>query len=439
MKKSAFIMTIFVSTVIAPFQGSSTTLFPGDHESVSAQESTPADTLKPKAGDWISLNMTYAATVKGKDTILYDNKVILKGSPLIIQLPPPEFKGDIFEKIMTLSRGDSGIFQINADSLFLRTFRAPQRPSFIDSNGLVTFHITLLSIDSPEEMQKREEANLNKYLTEKKITIKPRESGIFYLEMEAGTGLKIDSGCMVKINLRVYLIDGKLLYNSTDRPEPIKFRYGKRFDTQGLDEAIGLMRGGGKATIIVPSKMAFGDQGKGSLVPPFTPLVYEVEILDVQSKADFEKEQAETKAKEKLQKETAKKEEAYKIAKYLKDNNVNVAPTSTGLFYIEKVKGTGRQPVPGDKVSVHYTGTFLDGKKFDSSFDRNAPFAFTLGKGQVIKGWDEGIALMHQGGKATLIIPSNIAYGDRTMGEITPYSTLVFEVELLEVTPGGTK
>ena len=87
----------------------------------------------------------------------------------------------------------------------------------------------------------------------------------------------------------------------------------------------------------------------------------------------------------------------------------------------------------GKKVKVHYTGTLLDGTKFDSSRDRNQPFEFTLGQSQVIKGWDEGIGMMNVGGKATLVIPSTIAYGDRDMGKIPPFSTLVFDVELLEV------
>jgi FKBP-type peptidyl-prolyl cis-trans isomerase len=84
-------------------------------------------------------------------------------------------------------------------------------------------------------------------------------------------------------------------------------------------------------------------------------------------------------------------------------------------------------------VKVHYTGTLLDGTKFDSSVDRGEPFSFTLGQGQVIKGWDEGIGLMNVGGKATLIIPSSIAYEDRDMGVIKPYSPLLFNVELIEV------
>ena len=117
----------------------------------------------------------------------------------------------------------------------------------------------------------------------------------------------------------------------------------------------------------------------------------------------------------------------------LKDKNITARPTASGLIYVEKVKGTGAKAVAGKKVKVHYTGTLLDGTKFDSSRDRNEPFEFTLGQGQVIKGWDEGIAMMNVGGKATLVIPSTIAYGERDNGKIPPFSTLVFDVELLDV------
>ncbi len=118
---------------------------------------------------------------------------------------------------------------------------------------------------------------------------------------------------------------------------------------------------------------------------------------------------------------------------YLQEHNITTAPTASGLYYIETKAGTGVQPKKGDKVTVNYTGYFLSGKKFDSSYDRNKPFEFTLGVGQVIKGWDEGIALMKEGGKATLIIPSNLAYGAQGYSSIPPYSTLVFDIELISV------
>jgi len=110
--------------------------------------------------------------------------------------------------------------------------------------------------------------------------------------------------------------------------------------------------------------------------------------------------------------------------------------TPSGLKYIDHVIGTGASPVPGAVVTVHYTGWLMDGKKFDSSVDRGQPFQFTIGVGQVIKGWDEGVMSMKVGGKRTLVIPPDLGYGAQNVGGlIPPHSTLKFEVELLSVKP----
>jgi peptidylprolyl isomerase len=110
--------------------------------------------------------------------------------------------------------------------------------------------------------------------------------------------------------------------------------------------------------------------------------------------------------------------------------------TPSGLKYQDEVVGTGPEPKAGQQVTVQYTG-WLDeggkkGKKFDSSRDRNQPFSFPLGAGQVIKGWDEGVATMKTGGKRTLIIPPQLGYGARGAGGvIPPNATLIFDVELI--------
>lgn len=106
--------------------------------------------------------------------------------------------------------------------------------------------------------------------------------------------------------------------------------------------------------------------------------------------------------------------------------------TDSGLKYEDLVEGTGDVATVGQKVTVHYTGWLTDGSKFDSSLDRNQPFDFALGRGMVIRGWDEGVAGMKIGGKRKLTIPPQLGYGAQGAGGvIPPNATLVFEVELL--------
>lgn len=109
-------------------------------------------------------------------------------------------------------------------------------------------------------------------------------------------------------------------------------------------------------------------------------------------------------------------------------------PTPSGLQYIDVVAGSGQEAQRGQRVTVHYTGWLTTGEKFDSSRDRNDPFQFGLGQGQVIQGWDQGVAGMRVGGQRRLIIPPELGYGARgAAGVIPPNATLIFDVELLRV------
>jgi len=142
-----------------------------------------------------------------------------------------------------------------------------------------------------------------------------------------------------------------------------------------------------------------------------------------EKKAAIEKEKVE---KEKSAKEAFKKEMLviYPGAK----------ETASGLMYVIQTEGTGATPAQGQTVSVHYTGTLVDGTKFDSSYDRQQPFEFSIGQGRVIKGWDEGIMLLKKGGKAKLIIPYQLAYGEQGHPPVIPAkATLIFDVELVDV------
>jgi peptidylprolyl isomerase len=109
-----------------------------------------------------------------------------------------------------------------------------------------------------------------------------------------------------------------------------------------------------------------------------------------------------------------------------------IESTSSGMRYIDEVVGDGPIPTNGQNVAVHYTGWLTNGKKFDSSRDRGEPFRFPLGAGRVIRGWDEGVASMHMGGKRRLILPPELGYGAQGVGPIPPNSTLIFDVEAIE-------
>lgn len=108
-------------------------------------------------------------------------------------------------------------------------------------------------------------------------------------------------------------------------------------------------------------------------------------------------------------------------------------PKATGLKIEDIQEGTGEAVKSGDTIVIHYKGTLTNGTTFDSSYDRGQPFETTIGVGQVIEGWDKGIIGLKVGGKRTLTIPPDMGYGERAAGDIPPNSTLIFEVELLEI------
>jgi peptidylprolyl isomerase len=118
-------------------------------------------------------------------------------------------------------------------------------------------------------------------------------------------------------------------------------------------------------------------------------------------------------------------------AALIKERYPNAIRTQSGLMYIVLKEGNGATPPRGSLVEAHYTGRLLDGTKFDSSVDRGQAFMFIVGRGEVIRGWDEAFLSMKKGEKRMLIIPPGLAYGDKGMGTIPPNATLVFEVELI--------
>ena len=156
-------------------------------------------------------------------------------------------------------------------------------------------------------------------------------------------------------------------------------------------------------------------------------LNFNVKLVKVKSAEEVKKEQAMAGADQ-------LKQDTLQIREYLKKNNIKAQRTASGLYYTFTKKGNdGAKAMAGKTVAVHYTGKLMDGKIFDSSRDRGEPISFPLGVGQVIPGWDEGIALLKEGDAAMLFIPSSLGYGSRGAGPIPANSILIFDVELMSV------
>ncbi|HIA11346.1 MAG TPA: FKBP-type peptidyl-prolyl cis-trans isomerase [Flavobacteriales bacterium] len=234
------------------------------------------------------------------------------------------------------------------------------------------------------------------------------KSGLKCEYLHRGTGKKPQPGDKVVAHYTGTLLDGTKFDSSVDRGKPFEFPLGKGKVIKGWDEGFALLQVGDKAIFTIPPELAYGERATGQ-IPANSTLIFEVELLNVIEKV---------------------------VPKPFVVEGIEIKKTASGLQYIMVKVGTGVFPKVGDQVFVHYTGYLTDGKIFDSSVERGQPLPFPLGKGRVIKGWDEGVALLQTGGKARLIIPPELAYGERGYPGLIPASaTLTFDVELMGIKP----
>jgi FKBP-type peptidyl-prolyl cis-trans isomerase len=242
-------------------------------------------------------------------------------------------------------------------------------------------------------------------------------SGLIYFEVQAGTGPAPAATDSVKAFYKGTLVDGTVFDSSAKHGDkPLEFPLNGVIPcwTEGIQK----MKVGGKAKLVCPSEIAYGDRGQGAAIPGGATLIFEVELADVVKKAQSE-----------AVKNDEPKEAPDFLAKAAKESGAKKFPS--GLIYKEIKAGTGANPTAEDTVRVHYTGTFPDGKVFDSSVQRGQPAEFPL-KG-VIPCWTEGIPKMKVGGKAKLVCPAAIAYGVQGRPGIPGGASLIFEVELLDI------
>jgi len=392
------------------------------------------DTAKVQLGDYVTVNMEYHLA----DTVLFDSRKM--EDEVRFQLVEPIFKGDIYEAIKLMSVGDSMSFVVVADSFFLKTAANPKLPEFISPGEPMFYNVKLLERETPQQHQenlkqqhldarKEEISVLLNYLRENKIETAPLQSGLYFLQQKKGHGPLPDTGDILKVKLRVAELNGKQLYSNQNTKASLQIEFGKPFDTRGFMQGLSMMRKGAKARMLVPSPIGVGAYGMHG-VDAYTTLEYEVELLDIIPYSTILKQRIEE--QNSLSSNKLSSEELAKLSNYLKKNGIDQRMTS-GIYYVENKKGSGKKAVHGSTVEVHYKLFDLDGNLWGTSHKNERPFKFVLGTGAVIKGWEVGIKLMREGGMATIIVPSNMAYGESGKGNIPPNTTLVFDLYLVSV------
>lgn len=231
------------------------------------------------------------------------------------------------------------------------------------------------------------------------------ESGLSYKIINEGSGTVPKAGDKVRVHYTGKLTNDSIFDSSHFRNQPFSFKLGVGQVIKGWDEGIALLKVGSKAIFTIPPQLAYGSQGVGGVIGPNETLIFEVELLEI-----------------------------VEAPKSFDVSGKDTVTTSSGLKIIKLNNTEGNQPSNGKIVQVHYSGYLENGKMFDSSVERGQPLDFPIGQGRVIKGWDEGIALLKVGEKARLIIPHELAYGEKGYPPVIPAkSTLIFDVELIGI------
>lgn len=256
---------------------------------------------------------------------------------------------------------------------------------------------------------------------------KEAESGLLYKIHVDQKGVKAKPGDYLTVEMTYYTNEDSLLFDAQGQTFPLRLE--EPVFKGDINEALALMGKGDSATFVIRADSFLIKNAKLTSLPTFvtgkSKVIFHVKLHNIQTMEEIEQE-------ENLKLLAAQEKEQQAILTYVKTNGITAQPNDVGLYFIPTKKGHGIKPKTGQTVVVHYTGKFLDGMQFDSSYDRNKPAEFQLGMGQVISGWDMGISQMRVGGEALLIIPSELGYG-KGRGEIPPYTPLLFEVKLINV------
>lgn len=298
------------------------------------------------------------------------------------------------KSVIYLREGDSAYIQIPSALAY-----GTNPHGSIPSNSNLTFNIKVVKV-----------VKGNKPFIVAGLDTITQANGLKYIVVKKGKGEPVKNAQKAHVHYTGYFLDGKIFDSSKDHPDskPFSFTIDRNQVIKGWDYGIAGMRKGEQRRLIIPYQLAYGEAGSPPAIPAKTDLIFDVELVDW---------------------------EIVPVAIPYDTKGKDTITTETGLKYVVVKDNKGaRQIVSGDTVSVVYTGYLTDGKIFDSSFERNDSITLIVGKGQVIKGWDEGLQKLKEGDKARIIIPYLLAYGENGRPPIIPAKAdLIFDVHIKKV------
>jgi FKBP-type peptidyl-prolyl cis-trans isomerase len=246
------------------------------------------------------------------------------------------------------------------------------------------------------------EEDIIEYIENNNLNATRTDSGLYYIITNEGTGIRPTENSDVTIEFKGYLLDGTVFNQSYS--DGVSFEL--KNEIEGLIEGLQLFKEGGEGTLIIPSNLAYGINGIGT-IPGDAVVLFDIKLIEGDYAAQNETD----------------------ILKYIEDNNLIATKTDSGLYYVINNEGTGTRPTGTSNVTVAYKGYFLDGSVFDESDSIGVSF----GLDQVIAGWTEGITYFKEGGEGTLLVPYYLGYGINGYSIIPGGSILAFDINLVSV------
>ncbi|MBO4738251.1 MAG: FKBP-type peptidyl-prolyl cis-trans isomerase [Bacteroidales bacterium] len=232
-------------------------------------------TATPKVGDYIFIVASYTSS--------NDSIPKFEEKELSDVMREHAFEGDIFDAYAIMHEGDKMEFAIKADSFYM-AIGAPAealKEMNITEEDVLYFTIKMKEIKSVEQFQAEEAAALQQYIQENNITVEPTESGLYFIQTQEGKGPKAEDGNNITVHYVGKFLDGTTFDSSVDRGEPMQVELGSQPFIAGFEEAVKMMNAGSKATVIMPSNIAYGPSSPYSPIPPFTTLVFDLEMISI--------------------------------------------------------------------------------------------------------------------------------------------------------------